>query len=149
MAEINLTQAEADALFAMEKNRLNDDVQTFPTPGQKKSFPLRSENKREDFLLDLRRGRIEFNKVTMQNRARQVVVLARLDLVGRPHRNPDGEEIPTPHLHLYREGISDKWAMPVPTDHFADLDNLWSTLNDFTRYCNITKPPLLQRDFFS
>ncbi|MCY4009157.1 MAG: hypothetical protein OXG02_07335 [Chloroflexi bacterium] len=149
MAEINLTQAEADALFAMEKHRVSDDVLTFPYPGQSETMPLQSVNKRENFLLDLRRGRIELRKVTMQTRARQIVVLARLDLEGAPHRNPDGNEISTPHLHLYREGYGDKWAQPVPLGQFPDLKNIWTALDSFMRYCNITKPPLLQRDLFS
>lgn len=48
---------------------------------------------RENFLLDIRRGKIDLLKATNQNRARQTIVLVRLDLGGAPHRNPDGEEI--------------------------------------------------------
>jgi len=33
MAEINLTQAEADALLAMEKHRLDDASSDFPSHG--------------------------------------------------------------------------------------------------------------------
>ena len=112
--------------------------------GQKISLPLKSDDGRELFLLDLRRGRVELRKVTMQNRARQVVILARLDLHGPPHRNPDGEEIPTPHLHVYREDYADKWAIPVPADHFLSINDEWTTLNDFMRYCNITEAPNIQ-----
>ena len=35
-----------------------------------------------------------------QNRARNVVVLLRLDFGGAPPRNPDGSELPCPHLHI-------------------------------------------------
>ena len=34
MAEINLTQSEADALIAMEKHRANEDRNSFPMGGQ-------------------------------------------------------------------------------------------------------------------
>ena len=34
MAETNLTQDEADALLALEKHRVNDDVSDFPSDGE-------------------------------------------------------------------------------------------------------------------
>ena len=70
-----------------------------------------------------------------------MVILARLDFGGAPHRNPDGEEIASPHLHVYREGFGDKWAFPVPTDTFTDLADLWRTLQNFMHYCNIVELP--------
>jgi len=149
MADINLTQAEADALIAMEKHRATEDRSDFPMGGQSLVLPLQSSDKREQFLLDLSRGRIDLLKVTMQNRGRQVVVLVRLDLGGAPHRNPDDEEIPTPHLHVYREGFGDKWAVPVPVDRFRVTGDVWATLEDFLRFCNITQPPHIERGLFT
>jgi hypothetical protein len=149
MAEINLTQAEADALIAMEKHRANEERHDFPMGGVSLVLPLQSPDKREQFLLDLSRGRIDLAKVKMQNRGRQIVVLVRLDLAGSPHRNPDGEEVPCPHLHVYREGFGDKWAVPVPPDRFPDPSDLWATLQHFLAYCNITRPPHIERGLFS
>ena len=83
MAEINLTQEEANILIAMEKHRVNEDRTDFPMSGQSLTLPLLSPDKREQFLLDLSRARIDLQKVKMQNRGRQVVVLVRLDLGGR------------------------------------------------------------------
>ena len=80
MADINLTQADADALIAMEKHRATDEQTDFPVGGESKVLPLQSADKRERFLLDLSRGRINLQKVKMQTRGRQVVVLVRLDL---------------------------------------------------------------------
>ena len=111
MAETNLTQDEADALLTMEKHRVNEDICDFPSDGESVILSLQSPDRREQFLLDLSRGRIDLRKVKMQTRARQIVVLVRLDLGGAPHRNPDGEEIPVPHLHVYREGYGDKWVL--------------------------------------
>jgi len=149
MADINLTQAEADALIAMEKHRATEDRSDFPMGGQSLVLPLQSSDKREQFLLDLSRGRIDLLKIKMQNRGRQVVVLVRLDLGGAPHRNPDDEEIPTPHLHVYREGYGDKWAVPVPVDRFRVTGDVWATLEDFLRFCNITQPPHIERGLFT
>jgi hypothetical protein len=131
MAEINLTQEEANVLIAMEKHRANEDHSDFPMRGQSLTRPLQSTDKREQFLLDLSRGRIDLVKVKMQNRGRQVVVLVRLDLGGAPHRNPDDEEIGVPHLHLYREGFGDKWAVPLPREAFRNPADVWITFEDF------------------
>ncbi len=149
MADINLTQAEADALIAMEKQRANEERADFPMGGHSTVLPLQSADRREQFLLDLSRGSIDLLKVKMQNRGRQVVTLVRLDVGGAPHRNPDDEEIPVPHLHMYREGFGDKWAVPVPADRFSNLADLVVTLEEFMRFCNITQPPYIERGLFT
>jgi hypothetical protein len=149
MADMNLTQAEADALIAQEKHRADEEHSDFPMGGQSVVLSLQSVDKREQFLLDLSRGRIDLLKVKIQNRARQVVVLVRLDLGGAPHRNPDGEEIPVPHLHVYREGFGDKWAVPVPADRFTATNDVWRTLEEFLQFCNITQPPHINRGLFT
>lgn len=149
MSEINLSQDEADALIQMEKHKTNDERWDYPALGGSISIPLTSNNKRENFLLDVSRGKIDLLKGTYQNRSRQVIILVRLDFGGQPHRNPDGEEIPSPHLHIYREEYGDKWAMPVPVDRFPNLPNLWRTLDDFMRFCNIIEPPIIEKGLFS
>ena len=149
IADANLTQAEADALIGMEKRRSDDMERDYPDFGGVITLPLVSTDRREAFLLDLSRSRINLAKGTYQNRGRQVVILVRLDFGGAPHRNPDGEEIGSPHLHLYREGFGDKWAFPVPSDRFPDLDDRWRTLEDFMRFCNVKEPPIVRRGLFS
>lgn len=149
MADSILNQAEADALIAMEKRRVNKNQWSYPGFGEQVTVPVVSTDGREEFLLDLHRARINLTKGTYQNRSRQVVVLVRLDFGGAPHRNPDGEEIGSPHLHLYREGFGDKWAFPVPSDRFSDMGNFWQMLQDFMRFCNIVEPPIIQRGLFT
>jgi len=149
MPEINLTQAEADALIAMEKHRVDDQPHDYPGMGGSITVPLVSVDKREDFLLDVSRGRIDLKKGTYQTRARHIVVLVRLDFGGQPHRNPDDVEVSSPHLHIYREGYGDKWAFPVPAAKFPNMGDLWQTLEDFMRYCNVTEPPFIRKGLFS
>ena len=141
MAEVNISQSEADALLRLEKHRLTDEEWEYPFTGGRLTVPLVSADRRESFSLDLSRSRIILEKQTYQKRGRQVIVLARLDLGGAPHRNPDGEEISCPHLHIYREDYGDKWARPVPTDVFTQLDDPQGVLADFLRFCNVTQPP--------
>ncbi len=149
MAEINLTQGEADNLIAMEKHRIDDRDWLFPGPNDRIVIPLTSLDKREAFVLDVRRAQIKLTKATYQNRARGTIILMRLDLDGSPHRNPDGEEIPCPHLHIYREGFADKWAMAAPADIYPNTLELFSTCEAFMRHCNVTNPPNIVKGLFS
>ena len=100
-------------------------------------------------MLDVTRAQIKLTKATYQNRARQAIILMRLDLDGPPHRNPDGEEIPCPHLHVYREGFGTKWAVAAPVDRYNDTLDLVSTCEAFMRHCNITGPSKMQKGLFS
>lgn len=149
MADIDIPQSEADDLIGMEKHRVDDQEWLFPSPGDRIAIPLTSSDKREQFVLDVSRGQIKLSKATFQNRARQAIILIRLDLDGRPHRNPDGQEIPCPHLHVYREGFGDKWATPAPSDKFANTLDLFFTLDEFMTQCNITKRPYVLKGLFS
>ncbi|HPL68001.1 MAG TPA: hypothetical protein PLG94_15825 [Smithellaceae bacterium] len=149
MSDIILTQLEADALIEMEKLRVDDSLYDYPSLGGSVTIPLISLDKREKFILDMSRGKIDLLKGTYQNRSRQVIILVRLDFGGRPHRNPDDQEIPSPHLHLYKEKYGDKWAIPVPSHHFPNVSDLWQLLHDFMKFCNITDPPLIKKGLFT
>ena len=145
MSDISVDQATADALIATPKIRANDAVSYYPGAGGYLTLPLLSHDGRESFHLDIRRGGIDLLKGTYQNRARQVLILVRLDFGGAPHRNPDGSEISSPHLHIYREGYGDKWAFEVPPDKFSQITDPWQALQDFMRFSNIVDPPNIQR----
>jgi len=54
MADLNLTQIEADALIAMEKHRVDDTEWDYPGVGGI-SVPLVSADRREQFALDFMR----------------------------------------------------------------------------------------------
>lgn len=148
MADIVLAQAEADALIAMHKRQADEEWRDYPVLGGAVSVPLVSLDRREAFLLDVHRGHIDLVKGTYQTRARRVIVLARLDFGAQPHRNPDGEEIACPHLHVYREGHADKWAIPLAEGVFRDPDDRWALFEDFVRYCGIIEAPLVRRRLF-
>lgn len=149
MADVNITQAEADLLIAMEKHRLDDQVWLFPGPGERLSIPLISQDKRENFMLDVTRSQIKLTKATYQNRVRQSIILMRLDIDGPPHRNPDESEVLCPHLHIYREGYGDKWAVVAPPGIYNSSMNLFSLFQAFMRHCNITEPPDFRMGLFS
>lgn len=150
MADIEIIQAEADALIAMEKRCADEQQQwLFPVPGDRIAIALTSMDKRENFMLDVTRAQIKLTKATYQNRARQVLVLMRLDLDGPPHRNPDGADVPCPHLHIYREGYGDKWAIAAPLERYINTLDLFLTFEAFMAHCNVTGCPRIDKGLFS
>ena len=145
----NLTQADADALLSMEKQKVDESVYMYPSLGGSLRVPLQSPDKREFFFLDVSRSQITLTKGTYQNRARGVVILARLDFGGAPHRDPDDREVACPHLHVYREGFGDRWAVPLPAERFTDATDPWLLLLEFMQFVNVTDVPDIQRDLFT
>lgn len=146
MADIFLTQEEADTLFGMAKYPGSEDAFDFPSLGGRIKVPLISYDSRESFILDVNRKRISLC-LTTQIRARTNCVLARLDF-GAPHQNPDGSVVGSPHLHLYKEGYGDKWAYMVPDGMLSDGDNAWQVLLDFCKFCHIVRIPNISRGLF-
>ena len=141
-----ITQVEADRLLDTPKRRADARVWSYPSLGGRIVVPLTSTDNREKFSLDVTRNRIDMSKGSYQNRARKAIVLARLDFGARPHRNPDGQEIMSPHLHLYREGFGSKWAFQVPSDRFAtNTDDPWTMLIDFMGFCNVMDRPIIEQ----
>jgi hypothetical protein len=134
--------------MSIEKVCVDGATYYFPDPDGSMCASLVSRDERESFLLDISRGRINLAKATYQNRSRKVIILLRLDIEGTTHTNPDGHRIPTPHLHVYREGFGDKWAIPVPSGDFTNTSDLFQSMEDFMTYCNITQPPNIERRLF-
>lgn len=139
-----LTQAEVNALLAVRKWFLPGVAFSLPTG--KRVYELESDASAERFVLDTWRGTLRLSKVTFQNRARSAIILARLDLGGAPHTNPDGERIECPHLHVYREGYEDKWAFPLDPERFPDPGDLARVFGDFCRFCSIERIPPFQEE---
>jgi len=157
-----LTQSEADALISLKKKRTSDDLFNFPALSEILTIPINSIDGKEFFLLDInRKGSVKLTRCTYQERYRKTDILVRLDIGGQPHTNPEvdvvplpylnqynGQTVQCPHLHLYVEGYIDKWAIPAPTDKFPDTTDLYKTLENFFRYCNIIEPPKIQNGLF-
>ena len=144
-----LTQHEADSLLAMGKHYQDPKKRfVFPDLGNSLCIPLYSHDKKEKFILDLKPGRISLKKNTFQTRARTAIVLARLDLGGPPHQNPDGEKLGRNHLHLYREGYDDKYAFPLP-EEFKGISDTFGFLDSFMDYCVIIRKPTIDKGVFA
>ena len=55
----------------------------------------------------------------------------------------------TRHLHLYREGYEDRWAIALPPDRFSTGDDPWQLLMEFMEFVNITEAPVFRRGLFT
>lgn len=137
-----LTQQEADELMAMPKKPVDVTTIEFPLPDQAKQFAALSKDGRKAFLFDVnRKGKLKLSKCTFQERYAVVEILVRLDIDGPPHVNPDGADVPCPHIHLYKEGFADKWAYPLPTGVFSNTSKLEATFVEFLGYCKVDSIP--------
>jgi hypothetical protein len=74
VADIKLTQADADVLLAMEKHKVEDIPYEYPSLGGGVRIPLQSSDKRELFFLDITRSQVVLTKGTYQNPARGVAI---------------------------------------------------------------------------
>ena len=149
MSTTNLGQAEADELTAMLKRKETDENYTWLGLCNAVTIPLSAVDNSEKFLLDLRQSAIMLSKRTYHNRARGCITLLRLDIGGRPHKNPDGVKIECPHLHRYREGYGDRWAEQLPARLFGDLSDPGKTLQEFMKLCCVVDPPRVVLGFFA
>ena len=106
---------------------------------------LVSSDGEHSYIVDIqRKGYINYiKKCTYQSRFRKDVILLRLDVEGPEHTNPSGEKLPSTHLHVYREGLDDKFAIPAPPE-FSNTDDLIQTMIDFLVYFKTTNTDSLE-----
>lgn len=136
-----LPQSLADRLFAEPEVRASQRTYQFTNATDKLSVGLVSIVSGEVSRLDITPGRRRRDKISYQLRVRGNVILARLDIGGPSHRNPDRTTVPCPQLHVYREPDNDRWAIPAPLDEFPNMHDFRLTLYDFMQYCNVIEPP--------
>ncbi len=90
------------------------------------------------FKFDARQGNIELSIGTLNNRAHDCIVLARL-CIGKDkiHKNPDGTKVIGHHIHLYKEGFGDKIVYPAEDYGFEEPENFLKSIKRFCELCNI------------
>jgi len=151
---MTLSQSEADALLKMSKQFIDTiPIELSQTTTMDRDWDLLSKDKREKFILTIERGRRKRIRLKYQTRAREVFILARLDLDGPKHQNPPnapykpGEWLVGSHIHLYREGFETRIAYELSDIDFkfrSPIGGLTS-LEDFLHFCNVTPLPAIQQ----
>src|SRR5260370_18798087 len=85
MADMEITEAEADALIEMEKRFVDNKDWTFPAARRADCACLNIPRQARNFHARCDPCANQLTKATYQNRARQAIILMRLDLDGPPH----------------------------------------------------------------
>lgn len=133
------TQDEISRLITMLKQiKSQTRVIRLPSLGEQSNISLESiEKPIEPFRITInRKQRISGNYSFLEIHGNSGILL-RLDIIGPPHSNPDGTEIPCPHIHIARDDYDDSWAYAFNPSYVDNFDNLISQLYEFMRHCNI------------
>ncbi|MDI9408553.1 MAG: hypothetical protein QM523_04845 [Candidatus Pacebacteria bacterium] len=129
-----LSNDEALSLLKLPKIEIERYSGHYLLQGQQ-TIELISIDTKFQFLFDVNCYQI---RLTYQTRTRSKDILARLDLGGiLRHRNPNGEIITGPHIHLYKEGFNDRFAYPLDPQFFSDPSDFLLSIEEFMRFCNI------------
>ncbi len=112
-------------------------------PGASQTFDLKAEAVRDKIVFDLRFSDQEDFMFQLRLPDRGESMLARLDIVGQPHRNPGGEWVQTPHLHLYHQRYESGIAHPIDPYEFRDIRDFQKSYADFCSRFHIVRSPRL------
>jgi len=144
-----LSDEEAKCLMQMEKKIIEQPGgYFFPSHEQILTLKSLSIGRNVEFLFDIGRKYQQLSRCTYQERYEKIIVLVRVDIKGPSHTNPDDSMVSAPHIHIFKEGFSDKWAYPLSNDHFRNPSDLYKTMYDFFTYCRVVDPPIIQKGLF-
>ncbi len=133
-----LTQAEYNTLMQLIKEFKEDDELNL---NDRWNREVLAPETGDMFVLDFYRGRIEFKKFSINKRYKKTVILIRFCSHGF-HTNPDGTQLKGPHLHLYKEGYDDKFAVDIKQIGATESSSMTEIMEKFLEYCKINKIPI-------
>ena len=134
-----LTDKEFRQLMDLRKFFDSPKRVLLPKNNEKSRYNVLSEDPTETFIVDYdRSGSFELRHKT-QLRHHQKNVLVRIEVNRSPHMNPNGEILGRNHIHIYREGESDRWAYDLKSicPDFHEHMNVVELFQLFCAYCNI------------
>ncbi|WP_370821267.1 DUF6978 family protein [Acidaminococcus massiliensis] len=86
----------------------------FPIQNDEVALKGKGKSTKSSYVVHINRKQCIFKRITYLNRMdKKSIILARLDIDTKPHRNPDGSKVGGIHLHLYQEGCGDDWAFAL------------------------------------
>lgn len=133
----SLSQFEADYLIKLLK-RCVDFAMFLPLQGESEEYKVTDvASNSEDFIVLIRRNKFN-NKCSFVLRYKKAnKILLRLDVgCTSKHTNPDNTIIEGPHIHRYREGFDEKFALAIDFNSESLEDDLRYFLNE----SNIEEP---------
>ena len=140
--EINLSQAEANQLLAMEKHSATEEVFDYPYHGGSIQVPLQSPDKREQFILQMcrevssicQKGHIRTGAETLSSSRDWILAVSPTVPIRMILKLLRRSFICTEKV----SAIGGPFLIPPDFGHPGDP---WDTLLDFMKYCNIPNAP--------
>lgn len=141
---MNLSDKEFKYLKDMKKEFIEDWDILLSEP--KRTRQITSTDKKEKFLLDYKKWNISC-KYTYNKRWRNDMVLFRYD-IWVPHTNPDWVRLNWPHIHIFKEWFSMKYAYPASDFWILDTDTIENVLLKIFKQRNIVNTPTIKISLF-
>lgn len=140
-----LTQSEAERLLHMVKKSLISQI-NFPGSGDSTDFEVVGENKRDLFIIDIYKGKINKNKFNIGARIKKNnIILLELHIgATNRHLNPSGTIVTGSHWHIYSEKYGIKEAFPA--EDINSLDFVEKTMLFFEKF-NLVEKPIINYQF--
>ena len=109
-----LTEAEVRDLINEIKKLVERETIYLPSRGENlQKNAVSTINKHNQFKIDIFRGRIDGDRYNFHARyANTNTPILRIDLGEVVHKNPDGNKISGPHMHVYKDGLEINHAIP-------------------------------------
>ena len=138
-----LSQETADYLLETPKRYLDVGVAVDLQVGKGVEIDFIAElDQKEKFRIIVEFSARKKQHAKFELLARHSISLFRAEFGGPPHLNPDGQIIPCPHFHHYREGFSDRYCTPIGPE-FEGIHERLALCQRFLEYCMVVQFPKL------
>lgn len=152
-------ESEYFKFIKAEKSYIDKEF-TFPAKDESIILEAKDDNNIE-YIVDINRKRAILTRCTYQNRYATSIILLRLDIDTKPHRNPnDNKVISGNHIHVYTEKYGSAYALelddPILKEINPEFDlnrfnletknenRLYEYFEAFSDFCNIKNIPNYQ-----
>lgn len=133
---ITLTSEEKETLY--EEKHITTSSFTFPSIGEFVQLSAVGKKTGTEYTIDINKKSLLISRSTLQNRMDTSIILVRLDIDTKPHRNPNGEKIGGTHIHIFdKQDSTGSWAFEVYDNRLKELFPLFN----FTELSNIKNKP--------
>lgn len=141
----------------IENKTFIDTQIVFPRQNEFSQLEVQNVNKTNEYIFDINRKCARLTRCTYQNRYLKSIVLLRLDLDTKPHKNPDGNIIGGNHLHVFLDGYEDSYAFELDNPFLNKInpkfdlnkfkaDNIYDIFSAFAEFCNIKNIPTFEQN---
>lgn len=134
-----------------EKKYIDKNID-FPMPNDAVQLSVKSVFSENEYIVDINRKQATLGRITYQDRYQKNIILLRLDIGTKPHRNPDGKILSGNHIHVYKNDYQDTVAYELDDPALKEInpafdlqsfatDDIHHLFQAFSEFCNIINVP--------